>query len=72
MKYFCSPYQTIPGPGKMIVKIGNNTMLGVVEPIINQESSGSGPEFNLGCLRSVFLYQIEEKIDKKIFGSGGE
>lgn len=56
----------------MIVKIGNNTMLGVVEPIINQESSGSGPEFNLGCLRSVVLYQIEEKIDKKIFGSGGE
>lgn len=55
----------------MIVKIGNNTVLGVVEPIINQESSGSGPEFNLGCLPSVVLCQIEEKIDKRIFGGGG-
>lgn len=49
----------------MIVKIRNNTMMGIAE-LISRASCGSSPDFNLGCLTLVVLNLIQEKLDKKV------
>lgn len=46
------PFQVL---GKMRVKIGNNTMMKFVEPTINRESLGSGPDPDLEYLSLVVL-----------------